>query len=62
MTMITNSSSVPLPIILCSGYGAGVVEQVEDLPNVACYIQKPYRRQQLLEAVEKALGFHHRSC
>jgi PAS domain S-box-containing protein len=51
-----------LPIILCSGYGAGVVEQVEDLPNVACYIQKPYRRQQLLEAVEKALGFHHRSC
>lgn len=45
-----------LPVILCSGYGADVAEQVENIPNVVYYIQKPYRRQQLLEAVEKALG------
>ena len=45
-----------LPIILCSGFGADVAEQVEGVPNVVAYIQKPYRRQQLLEAVERALG------
>jgi PAS domain S-box-containing protein len=44
-----------LPVILCSGYGSDVAEQAENIPNVVCYLQKPYRRQQLLEAVEKAL-------
>jgi len=44
-----------LPIILCSGYGAGAAEQAEDLPNVVCYIQKPYRRQQLLEVIQHVL-------
>lgn len=47
-----------LPVILCSGYGADVAEQAEEIPNVVCYVQKPYRRQQLLEAVERALKLH----
>ncbi|GBC97041.1 Sensor kinase CckA [bacterium HR16] len=45
-----------LPVILCSGYGTEVAEQVENVPNVVSYLQKPYRRRQLLEAVEHALG------
>ncbi|MGC8783162.1 MAG: response regulator [Armatimonadota bacterium] len=45
-----------LPVILCSGYGTEVAEQVENVPNVVFYLQKPYRRRQLLEAVEQALG------
>lgn len=51
-----------LPVILCSGYGTEVAEQVENIPNVVCYIQKPYRRRQLLEAVEKALTAYSPSC
>lgn len=45
-----------LPVILCSGYGTEVAAQVENVPNVVFYLQKPYRRRQLLEAVEQALG------
>ena len=45
-----------LPVILCSGYGTEIAEQVANVPNVVFYLQKPYRRRQLLEAVEQALG------
>ncbi|GIV15484.1 MAG: hypothetical protein KatS3mg022_0919 [Armatimonadota bacterium] len=51
-----------LPVILCSGYGTEVAEQVEDIPNIVSYIQKPYRRRHLLEAVEKALSAYPPSC
>ena len=44
-----------LPVILCSGYGTQVAEQTEDVPNIVGYVQKPYRRQQLLIAIERAL-------
>jgi len=45
-----------LPVVLCSGYGTEVAEQVENLPNIVSYLQKPYRRQQLLEVLEKAVS------
>lgn len=45
-----------LPVILCSGFGAEVSEQIEHIPNIVGYVQKPYRRQQLLCAIEHALN------
>ncbi len=45
-----------LPVVLCSGYGAEVIEQASGLPNFAGHIQKPYRRQQLLAVIEQALN------
>ncbi len=44
-----------LPVILCSGYGTQAVEQVENAPNIVGFVQKPYRRAQLLAAIERAL-------
>ncbi|MGQ9738785.1 MAG: hybrid sensor histidine kinase/response regulator [Armatimonadota bacterium] len=44
-----------LPVILCSGYGIEVTEQAENVPNIVGRIPKPYRRQQLLTAIERAL-------
>ncbi|MEJ5252111.1 MAG: PAS domain S-box protein [Chthonomonadetes bacterium] len=45
-----------LPVVLCSGYGAEVIEQASGLPNLAGHVQKPYRRQQLFAVIEQALN------
>jgi two-component system cell cycle sensor histidine kinase/response regulator CckA len=44
-----------LPVVLCSGYGTEVTQQGGDVPNMVLYIQKPYRRKQLLDAIQHVL-------
>ncbi len=44
-----------LPIVLCSGYGTEVAQQVGEAPNVVECIQKPYRRKQLLDVIQHVL-------
>jgi len=45
-----------IPIILCTGFGGAVDAAAAKAIGVVCVINKPFRRQELSEAVAKALG------
>jgi two-component system, response regulator PdtaR len=54
---LLHASAPGLPILLMSGYGNSVVE---DIPNRVYYLPKPYNSEALLKALQRCLRVHHR--
>ncbi len=46
----------PIPVILSSGFSEDILKSHHLSEVNACFIKKPYKRQELLEVVSKALG------